>query len=98
MRFSRVCIISPSQAYAFETHAQVPSCRDHRHISRTKADELIGLNVVYRDDRGDFVHTLEARWVGKGKRWLTFVHAREWKRMESAATTVMQLVPGGGAW
>lgn len=98
MSFRRVCILSPNQAFQFETHAQIPSCREHRHISRAKGEELIQQNIVYRDDRGDFVHTLEARWVGKGKRWLTFVHAREWKRMESASTTVMQLVPSGGAW
>jgi hypothetical protein len=96
---NRVCVLTPAQALALESRALVPCCREHRHISRAQADDLVENNyLVYRDDRGDFVRSIEVRWVGKGKKYLAFVRSRLWKRVESASTTVMQLVPGGGAW
>ena len=82
----------------FETDGIAPPCQNHRHLSRGKANELISEHIIFRDDRGDFVSYIEARWVGRGKKYLTFVRSREWKRMESSGTTVMQLVPAGGAW
>ena len=95
---NRVCILSPNEAFQLERNELVPDCRQHRHLSRGKANELIHAHVVFRDDRGDYVRYLEARWVGKGKRYLVFVRSRNWKRMESSGATVMQLVPGGGVW
>ena len=96
MRTNGICILTPAQAFEFEHRGIVPPCPNHRHISRGKAEELIAERIIFRDDRGDFVRFLEARWVGKHKRFICFVRAREWKRLLSAGTTVMQLVPGGG--
>ena len=98
MHTNGVCVLTPAQADEFERNGLIPSCHQHRHLSRGKADDLIAEHIIFRDDRGDFVNYLEARWVGKGKKYLTFVRGREWKRMESAGTTVMQLVPAGGTW
>lgn len=98
MHSNGVCILTPAQAFQYETHGILPSCREHRHLSRGKAQELVDQRIVYCDDRGDYARILEARWVGKGKRYLTFIRSREWKRLDSAGTTVMQLVPAGGAW
>jgi len=95
---SGVCVLTPAQAYQLEAHGLIPSCREHRHLSRGKAEELVSEHIVFRDDHGDYSRLVEARWIGKGKRFLAFVRSREWKRMESAGTTVMQLVPAGGAW
>lgn len=93
---ANVCILSPQQAFEFENNGIVPCCRQHRHISRTKADELIEQASVFRDDSGNFVRLLEVRWIGKHKRYLAFVRSRNWKRMDSAGTITMQLIPGGG--
>jgi hypothetical protein len=93
-----VCILTPNQAFQLESNGIVPDCREHRHLSRGRADQLIEEHIVFRDDQGDYVRYTEARWVGRGKRYLTFVRSREWKRMDSAGTTCMQLVPAGGAW
>jgi hypothetical protein len=82
----------------FESDGIAPSCREHRHLSRGKAAELAAERIVFRDDRGDFVNYIEARWVGKGRKFLTFIRSREWKRVQSSGTTVMQLVPAGGVW
>ena len=95
---ARVCVLSPAQAYQYEANRIVSPCPKHRHMSRSKAEELVAERIVIRDERGDFVRYVEARWVGKGKRYITFVRSRQWKRLESAGTTVMQLVPAGGAW
>lgn len=95
---SGVCVLTPAQAHQLETNGIIPSCREHRHLSRSKAEDLIAERVIFRDDRGDYARTVEARWVGKGKKFLTFVRSREWKRLDSAGTTVMQLVPAGGVW
>jgi len=95
---SGVCILTPNQAFQLERNGIIPDCRQHRHLARKKADELIEQHVVFRDDRGDFSRLVEARWVGKGKRCIVFVRSREWKRLDSAGTTVMQLVPAGGVW
>jgi hypothetical protein len=94
----KICILSPAQAFELEQNGTIPPCDSHRHLSRGQADELIAEHIVFRDERGDYVRYLEARWVGKGKKYLTFLRGREWKRMDSAGTTVMQLVPAGGAW
>lgn len=67
-------------------------------MSRGKAEQLVAEHIVIRDDRGDFVRYVEARWIGKGKKFLTFVRSREWKRKDSAGTVAMQLVPAGGVW
>jgi hypothetical protein len=98
MHSNGICILSPSQAFQLETDGIIPDCRQHRHLSRGKAIGLIEDHFVFRDDQGDYVRYLEARWVGKGKKYVTFIRSREWKRMDSAGTTVMQLVPAGGAW
>ena len=98
MHSNGVCILTPAQAYQLEANGIVPSCREHRHLSRGKAEELVSEHVVFRDDRGDFSRLVEARWVGKGKCYLAFVRSREWKRVDSAGTTTMQLVPAGGVW
>jgi len=98
MHFNGVCILTPAQAFEYERNGVLPPCVNHRHMSRGKARELVNEHIVFRDDRGDFVRYVEARWVGKGKRYIAFVRAREWQRRDSAATTVMQLVPAGGAW
>lgn len=98
MHTNGVCILTPSQALQFESHGITPDCHLHRHMSRGKAEELVAQRIVYRDDQGDFTRLIEARWVGKGKRYITFVRSREWKRLDSAGSTVMQLVPAGGAW
>lgn len=95
---ARVCVLSPAQAYQYEINGIISPCQKHRHMSRRKAEQLIAEHIVIRDDRGDFVRYVEARWIGKGKKFLTFVRSREWKRLESAGTTVMQLVPAGGVW
>jgi hypothetical protein len=93
-----VCVLTPAQADELERNGTIPSCLHHRHLSRGKAEELISEHIVFRDDRGEYVRSVEARWVGKGKRYIAFVRSREWKRVESSGTTVMQLVPAGGAW
>lgn len=98
MHTNGVCILTPAQAFEFERNGRLPSCENHRHLSRGRAEELISEHIVFRDDRGDFVRYVEARWVGKGKKYLTFVRSREWKRLDSAGTTTMQLVPAGGVW
>lgn len=98
MHSNGVCVLTPRQAYQLEFHDIVPNCREHRHLSRGAAEELIGQTVVVREDSGDFARQVEARWIGRGKKYLAFVRSREWKRMESAGTTVMQLVPAGGVW
>jgi hypothetical protein len=98
MHSNGVCVLTPAQADEFERNGTVACCTQHRHLSRGKAEELASERIVCRDDRGDFVSYIEARWVGKGRKYLTFVRSREWKRMESSGTTVMQLVPAGGAW
>lgn len=98
MHTNGVCVLTPNQAFQFERNGILPQCQNHRHLSRGAAEELVDQHIVFRDDRGDFVRYMEARWVGKGKRFLTFVRSREWKRLESAGTTVMQLVPAGGVW
>jgi hypothetical protein len=95
---SSICVLTPNQAFQLEFNGILPSCRDHRHLSRGQADQLLGEKLVYRDDHGDFARIVEARWVGKGKRYLTFVRSREWKRRDSAGTVTMQLVPAGGVW
>lgn len=95
---SNVCILTPAQAFEFESHGIPPPCETHRHLSRTRAEELIAEHVVFRDDRGDFVRYVEVRWVGKHKRFITFIRSRAWERRDSAGTVVMQLVPAGGAW
>ena len=96
--YKGVCILTPAQAFQYETHGIVPQCTQHRHMARVKADELVSERIVFRDDRGDFSRLVVARWVGKGKRCVVFVRSREWKRLDSAGTTVMQLVPAGGVW
>jgi hypothetical protein len=98
MHSNGVCILTPHQAFQLERNGILPDCREHRHLSRGKAEELIAEHFVFRDERGNYTRYLEARWVGKGKRFLVFVRSREWKRLESAGTTVMQLVPAGGVW
>lgn len=92
---TNVCVLTPHQAFQLETKGIIPSCREHYHISRAKAAELISERVVFRNDGGDFVRHIEARWVGKGKKYLAFVRSRIWKRMDSAGTVTMQLIPGG---
>lgn len=93
-----VCILTPNQAFQLETNGILPDCRAHRHLSRGRADTLVEDHIIFRDDHGEYVRYLEARWVGKGKHYIAFVRAREWKRMDSSGTTTMQLVPAGGAW
>lgn len=92
---SNVCLLTPHQAVQLEINGIVPSCREHRHLSRIRADELIREFVVFRDERGEFLRLVEARWIGKGKKYLAFVRSRMWKRMDSGGTVTMQLVPGG---
>ena len=94
---SNVCLLTPNQAFQLESKGIVPSCREHRHISRAKANALVEEIAVYRDDAGNFIRLLEVRWIGKGKRYLVFVRSRNWERRDSAGMIVMQLVPGGGA-
>lgn len=98
MHSNGVCVLSPADAFDLEHYGKIPACEHHRHFSRGKAEQLIGEHIVCRDDRGDFVRYIEARWVGRGKHYLTFVRSREWVRRDSAGTVVMQLVPAGGAW
>lgn len=98
MHTNGVCILSPNQAFQFERNGTLPNCREHRHLTRRTADELVADHRIWRDDHGDYIRYVEARWVGKGKRFITFIRSREWKRMDSAGTTTMQLVPAGGAW
>lgn len=98
MHSNGVCVLTPRQAIQLESNGIIPDCRAHRHLSRGAADELIGQTLVYRDERGDFSRLVEARWIGPGKKYLAFVRSRDWKRMDSAGTTVMQLVPAGGVW
>lgn len=98
MMRTNVCIITPHQALQLEINGILPSCREHRHLSRSRAEELIADHIVFRDDRGDFVRYVEAQWVGKHKRFITFIRSRAWERRDSAGTVVMQLVPAGGAW
>jgi hypothetical protein len=93
-----ICVLTPAQAFQLEHHGIIPSCTQHRHLSRGKAEELIAEHIVFQNDGGNFVRHIEARWVGKGKRYLAFVRSREWKRMDSAGTVTMQLVPAGGSW
>ena len=82
---SKVCILTPNQAFQLETSGIIPCCRDHRHLSRDRAEKLIAEYIVFRDDRGDFVRYIEARWVGKHKRFLTFIRSRAWARRNSGA-------------
>jgi hypothetical protein len=98
MHSNGVCVLTPAQAFELETNGVIPPCQNHRHLSRGKADALVAEHIVYRDDRGDWVRFVEARYIGKGKKYLSFIRSREWKRMDSAGTITMQLVPAGGVW
>lgn len=98
MHSNGVCVLTPAQAFRLEANGVIPSCCDHRHLSRGKAEQLIAQHFVYLDDQGNYVRMAEARWVGKRKRFMTFVRSREWKRLASAGVIVMQLVPAGGVW
>lgn len=98
MHSNGICVLTPTQAFDFERDGTIPSCREHRHLSRGKAEELIAQRIVYLDDQGDYARVAEARWVGKGRRFMTFIRSREWKRLDSAGTVTMQLVPAGGVW
>ena len=93
---NRVCVLSPAQSFQLELNGIIPDCRQHHHLSRRKAEELIAEHAVFRDDLGNFVRHAEVRWIGRGKRYLAFLRSRQWKRMDSAGTTTMQLIPGGG--
>jgi hypothetical protein len=98
MHTNGVCILTPRQAHEFEMRGTLPSCRDHHHISKGKADELADDSVVVLSDNGDPVRMSQVRWIGKGKHFMVFERARSWKRIPSEGVTVMQLVPSGGSW
>lgn len=98
MHCNGICVLTPAQAFEYEHHGTIPPCQNHRHLSRRKAEELIAEHIIFRNDGGDFVRYVEVRWVGRGKKFLTFIRSREWARRDSAGTVTMQLVPAGGAW
>ena len=75
-----------------EHNGTIPPCENHRHMSRGKAEEIIAERFIFLSDQGNFVRFVEAKWVGKGKKFMSFVRHREWRRLPSAGTTVMQLI------
>jgi hypothetical protein len=89
---TRTCVLNPEEADRFRSRGELSSCREHTHLSRTKAIQLT-TSLLFAE-RGKRYY--EAYWVGPGKRAIMFHDARGWRKAPSGSYSVMQFVPGGG--
>lgn len=77
---SRLCALSEREAFALEVHGRPPSCKNHRHLSYSKAKRLA-------EEQG-------ARWTGSNPDRLVILPPRVWRPVNWVMQLVDGVIQG----
>ena len=89
--FGKVCVLSNSEAESLEKDGLLPNCRDHRHVGRRAAEELVSTPTC---GSRRAARSVLLPFGVKAKPAITFLFSPNW-RLSVVSDPSLPSLPGG---